>query len=61
MIYLCKGAGLVCIEFPGLVNDHEKAIKTLGGLKNIGNYQYLTTIIMSLSSAALKKSKYYVS
>ena len=55
MIYLCKGAGLVCIEFPGLVNDHEKAIKTLGGLKNIGTYQYLTTTLMSISSAALKK------
>merc|ERR1719309_855879 len=27
---------LVCIEYPGVVNNPDKAIQTLGGLKNIG-------------------------
>ena len=28
--------GLVCVEYPGLVQDVDKMINTLGGLKNIG-------------------------
>jgi len=31
-----ESSGLVCIEYPGVVQNPEKAIKTLGGLKNIG-------------------------
>ena len=29
--------GLVCIEYPGVVINPERAVKTLGGLHNIGN------------------------
>jgi len=31
-----ENSGLVCIEYPGVVQNPEKAIKTLGGLRNIG-------------------------
>ncbi len=31
-----ESPGLVCIEYPGVVENPEKAVRTLGGLDNIG-------------------------